>query len=136
MDDRGMLVHVEKMPQIPQRPVKVRVHSPVGYAMVLWRGDPEEADGQHHIEWSVDEDILWGHNTQSAALAEPGFWQDGDRIVLRGRLDLTEDGAAVLEMGDSQILFDLAAPPPESIDRAWVEISVEAGRVALWPYRV
>ncbi|MCW2919911.1 MAG: putative Tyrosine recombinase xerD [Actinomycetia bacterium] len=49
-----MLVRTEKMPQIPQRPVTVRVHSPVGYAMVLWRGDPEEADGRHHIEWSVD----------------------------------------------------------------------------------
>jgi hypothetical protein len=131
-----MLVRVEKMPQILQRPMTIRVHSPVGYAMVLWRGDPEEADGHHHVEWSVDEDILWGHNTQSAALAKPGFWQDGDRVVLRGRLRLFEDGAAVLQIGDSQILFDLAVPPPESIDRAWVEISVEADRVALWPSRI
>lgn len=130
-----MLVRVEKMAPIAQRPMTVRVHSPLGHAEVLWCGEPEEADGRHHVEWSVDEDIRWGDNTRSSALAEPAFWQEGDQIVLRGRLHLT-DGAAALEMGDSQVLFDLAAPPPESIDRAWVEISAGADRVALWPYRL
>lgn len=54
--------------------------------MVLRGGDLEEADGQHLIEWTVDEDILWGRNAGPAAITEPGFWPDGDRVVLRGRL--------------------------------------------------
>ena len=130
-----MLVRVEKVAHLAQRPMTARVHSPLGHAEVLWCGEPEEADGRHHVEWSVDEDVRWGENTRSSALAEPAFWQAGDQITLRGRLHLI-DGAAALEMGGSQVLFDLAAPPPESIDRAWVEISVGADRVALWPYRL
>ncbi|MGI5227679.1 hypothetical protein [Actinoallomurus sp. CA-142502] len=129
-----MLVRLAKTPH--HRPTKVRVHSSVGHAVVLWGGDPEEAEGRHNVEWSVDEDIRWGHNTQPAALAKPGFWQHGDQVVMRGRVHFTEDGAAVLEMGDSQILFNLAAPPPESIDRAWVEISAEADKITLWPFRL
>lgn len=131
-----MLVRLEAMPHVAQGPMTVRVHSPLGYAMVLWGGDLEEADGQHHVEWRVDEDILWGHNAGPAAIAKPGFWPHGDRVVLRGRLHFTEDGAAVLEMGDSQILFDLAAPPPKSIDRTWAEVSVAADTVSVWPYRI
>ncbi|GLY74205.1 hypothetical protein [Actinoallomurus iriomotensis] len=129
-----MLVRLAKTPH--HRPTKVRVRSSVGHAVVLWGGDPEEAEGRHNVEWSVDEDIRWGHNTQPAAIAKPGFWQHGDQVVMRGRVHFTEDGAAVLVMGDSQILFNLAAPPPESIDRAWVEISAEADKITLWPFRL
>jgi hypothetical protein len=135
LDDGGMLVRTEKMPQMPQRPMKVRVHAPVGVAEVLWNGDPQDADGHHLIEWTVDEDIIWGRNTQLAPLAEPGLRHEGDRVVMRGRLHLTKDGAAYLQMGDSPILFDLASPVPASADGAWVEIIVEADSVALYPYR-
>ncbi|MBD0742400.1 hypothetical protein [Streptomyces sp. CBMA152] len=130
-----MLVRVEKLPQSP-RPLKVRVHTPVGTAVASWRGDPEKADGCHHIEWSVDENLLWGHNTQLAARAEPGLWQEHDQLVLRGRLALTEDGMAILEMGDAQILFDFSAPPPECSHGTWVEIRIEADNVALWPCQI
>ncbi|MFD0568008.1 hypothetical protein ACFQ0T_00285 [Kitasatospora gansuensis] len=58
--------------------------------------------------------------------------EEAGRVVLRGRLQLTEDGAAVLEMGDSRVLFEIGSPPPP--DSAWVEISVEADRVELYPY--
>ncbi|MER7764318.1 hypothetical protein [Streptomyces sp. NPDC097619] len=136
VDDREMLVRIEKLPQIPQRPMTVRAHSPVGVAVVLWCGDPEEAAGNHLVEWTVDQDILWGRNTQPAALAAPGLWQEGDRVVMRGQLHLTEDGAAYLHVGDSSILFDLASPIPASVDRTWVEVSVEAENVALYPYRI
>ncbi|WP_051468177.1 hypothetical protein [Actinomadura oligospora] len=91
---------------------------------------------ERHVEWSVDEDILWGRNTDLAAVAEPGFWLEGDKAGLRGRLHLTEDGAAVLEMGEAQILFDVAAAPPRSVDGAWVQIRVAADCVGLWPYQV
>lgn len=135
MDDGAMLVRTEKMPQIPQQDMAVRVHTPIGSAVVLWRGDPQEADGHHLIEWTVDGDIHWGQNTHPASRSEPGIRQDGDRLVLRGRLQLTEDGAAYLQMGYWPVLFDVASPIPSSADGAWVEISVEAGSVALYPYQ-
>ncbi|MFG2752392.1 hypothetical protein [Streptomyces xanthophaeus] len=131
-----MLVSTKKMPQILQTPpMTVRVHAPVGVAVVLWCGDPQQADGSHLVEWTVDQDILWGHNTHAAALAEPGLWEEADRVVMRGRLDLTEDGAAYLQMGDSPIPFDLASPIPAGVDKTWVEISVKADKIALYPYR-
>ncbi|MER6314384.1 hypothetical protein ABT237_11520 [Streptomyces sp. NPDC001581] len=129
-----MLVRTEKMPQFPQRPMAVQVHTPIGSAVVLWRGEPEEADGHHLIEWTVNDDIHWGQNTRPASRSEPGIRQDGDRLVLRGRLQLTEDGAAYLQMGYWPVLFDVASPIPGSADGAWVEISVDAGSVALYPY--
>jgi len=135
LDDGGMLVRTEKMPQTPQRPTRVRFHTPVGVAEVLWHGDPKEADGHHLIEWTVDDDILWGQNTQPTPRTEPGLRQEGDRVVMRGRLHVTEDGAAYLQMGDSPILFDLASPIPAGADGAWVEISVEVDSVALYPYQ-
>ncbi|MGW2330297.1 hypothetical protein ACWC5C_31695 [Streptomyces sp. NPDC001700] len=133
-----MLVRVEKSPQTPQtlqQPLIVRVHSPVGTAQVLWRGDPQRASGQHHVEWSVDEDIHWGHNTQSASFTTPALWQEHDHVVLRGRLNLAEGSTAIFEMGDSHILFDLAAPLPESAHGTWLEIRVAGDSIALWPYQ-
>ncbi|MFB6613233.1 hypothetical protein ACFCV9_03245 [Streptomyces sp. NPDC056367] len=127
-----MLVRTEK---ILQTPMTVRVHAPVGVAVVLWCGDHQEADGNHLVEWTVDEDILWGHNTQAAVLAEPGLREEGDRVIMRGRLDLAEDAAAYFQMSDSLILFDLASPIPAGVDSTWVEISVKADKIALYPYR-
>ncbi|MFF1920916.1 hypothetical protein ACFVW8_10125 [Streptomyces sp. NPDC058221] len=129
-----MLVRTEQLSQASRRPMRVRVHTPVGVAETLWRGDPDEADGHHLIEWTVDDAIVWGQNTQTAPLAQPGLRQEGDRVVMRGRLHLTEDGAAHLEMGGSPILFDLASPTPACADGAWVEIGVDAGSIAVYPY--
>lgn len=131
-----MLVRTERLPRSSRQPAKVRVHAPVGVAEVLWRGDPGEADGYHLIEWSVDEDILWGHNTRPVPRAEPGLRHEGGRVVMRGRLQLTDDGAAHLQLGDSPILFDLAAPIPADADGTWVEIDVGADSVAVCPYRI
>lgn len=130
-----MFVRAEKMPQIPQRPMEVRAHTPMGSAVVLWCGDPREADGRHLVEWTIDEDLHWGQNAHSASCAEPAIRQDGDRPVLRGRLHLTEDGAARLQVGYRSILFDVAAPIPGSADGTWVEIGVGADSVALYPYQ-
>ncbi|MFD3654651.1 hypothetical protein [Streptomyces sp. NPDC058620] len=39
-------------------------------------------------------------------------------------------------MAGTQILFDLAdPPPPDTVDGTWVEVSVERGSVSLWPER-
>ncbi|MCX4818979.1 hypothetical protein OG883_03475 [Streptomyces sp. NBC_01142] len=130
-----MLVSVETMAQAPRLPLTVRVHSPVGSAVVVWCGDPAEANGRHHVEWTVNEDLQWERNTQSTALAEPGLWQDGDLIVLRGRLGLDEDCAATLELGDALILFDLVAPFPDGTAGGWVEIRVARDSVTLWPFQ-
>ncbi|MGW6878570.1 hypothetical protein ACWGHA_40330 [Streptomyces xanthophaeus] len=135
MDDEAMFVRTQSLPQTPQRPMTVRVHTAIGSAMVLWHGGPQEADGQHLVEWTVDEDIHWGQNTQPASSAEAELRQEDDRVIMRGRLHLTDDGAAYLQMGHWSVLFDLASPIPSSMDESWVEISLGTESVALHPYR-
>ncbi|WP_190160820.1 hypothetical protein [Streptomyces litmocidini] len=135
MDDEAMFVRTESLPQAPQQHMTVRVHTPIGSAVVLWRGDPREADGRHLIEWTVDADLHWGQNTRPAATTEPKLRQEGGRVIMRGRLHLTDDAAAYLQMGHWSVLFDLASPIPSSVDESWVEISVGPESVALHPYR-
>ncbi|WBP84677.1 hypothetical protein [Kitasatospora cathayae] len=127
-----MLVRTELLPLDPSGLPRVRVHTPVGSAMAVWRGGLDDATGWHHIEWTVDSDLLWGCNTRLTSLAEPGVREEAGQVVLRGRLQLTEDGTAVLELGDTQVLFDVGSPPPP--DSAWVEIGVKADQVELYPY--
>ncbi|MEV7278632.1 hypothetical protein [Streptomyces sp. NPDC093111] len=129
-----MLVQTELMPPSETEQVMVRVHTPVGSAVAVWRGEPHDAAGQHHIEWTIGEDIRWGLNIRPALLAEPGVREEAGQVVLRGRLQLAEDGAALLELGDSQVLFDVGSPPPP--DDTWVEIGIEADRVELYPYQI
>ncbi|WP_327278823.1 MULTISPECIES: hypothetical protein [unclassified Streptomyces] len=130
-----MFVRTESLPRTSQQHMAVRVHTPIGSAVVLWRGDPREADGQHLIEWTLDEDIHWGQNTQPTAAAEPELRQEGDRVIMSGRLHLIDDGAAHLQMGHWPVLFDLASPLPSGLDGSWVQVSVASDRVALYPYR-
>ncbi|MFF3359729.1 hypothetical protein ACFYWN_45900 [Streptomyces sp. NPDC002917] len=107
----------------------------MGTAVALWCGDPTDVGCEHHVEWTVDEDVAWGGNTQPVALSSPALSEDGSQVVFRGRLSLTGDGGAVLEVGDSQILFDLADPPPSvAADGTWVEVRVERASVSLYPY--
>lgn len=129
-----MLVRTESLPQTSERHMTVRVHAPIGVAVVLWHGDPQEADGHHLVEWTVDDDIAWGQNAQPASVAEPGLRQAGDQVVIRGLLQLTTDGAAHLQLGSWPVLFDLASPVPRDRDKTWVEITVGADSVGLYPY--
>ncbi|CAM5669316.1 hypothetical protein GCM10010253_48000 [Streptomyces badius] len=129
-----MLVQVEAVRWGSDGTATVRTRSGVGSAVARWRGDPTEAGCEHHVEWSVDEYVVWGGNTRPAADPSPMVGEDGDRITFRGRLSLTGDGGAVLEVADAQILFDLADPPPPmTVKETWVEISVERNRVSLFP---
>ncbi len=130
-----MFVRTESLTRPSQQHMTIRVHTPIGSAMVLWRGDPREADGQHLIEWTVDEDLHWGQNTHPASCAEPELRQQGDLVVMSGRLHLTDDGAAYLQMGNWPVLLDLASPIPSSLDGSWVQISVGSKNVALRPYQ-
>ncbi|MFJ9953254.1 hypothetical protein [Kitasatospora sp. NPDC091207] len=129
-----MLVRTELLPLGPSGLPRVRVHTPFGSAVVAWRGDLDNAVGRHHIEWTVDTEIRWGRNTRSATLAGPGVREEAGLVILRGLLRLAEVGAACLEMGDSRVLFEVGSPPPP--DNAWVEISVDADKVDLYPYQL
>ncbi|GAA1928514.1 hypothetical protein [Streptantibioticus ferralitis] len=130
-----MLVHIEKLAGIPQLPHPVRVQTPYGSGVVRWRGDPGDPEGWYHVEWTVDEDIVWGGNTQWAATAGSAIGQEDSRVVLRGRLTFVDTGG-VLKLGESQILFDVAEPPPGDVDGTWVEIRCDGQKVTLWPYRI
>ncbi|MET9588695.1 hypothetical protein ABZY10_37555 [Streptomyces sp. NPDC006539] len=130
-----MLVQVEAVRQVLGGPATVRVRSGVGAAVALWCGDPTDVGCEHHVEWTVDEDVAWGGNTWPAALSSPTLGEDGGQIVFRGRLNLTGDGGAVLEVADTRILFDLADPPPPvAFTGTWVEVRVARNSVSLWPY--
>ncbi|MFD8019687.1 hypothetical protein ACFV6G_04585 [Streptomyces lavendulae] len=129
-----MLVEVEEVQPTQSGPMAVRVHSALGTVVVLWRGAPEAVGREHHVEWTVDEDIAWTVNAWPSAFGVSELREDGDSIVLRGRLSLCEDGGAVLDVGGAPVLFDLAdPPPPEGVDGSWVEVRAARGRVTVWP---
>ncbi|MFF1801932.1 hypothetical protein [Streptomyces virginiae] len=137
VDDGRVLVTVEEVRQGPSTPTTVRVRSAVGTAVVLWQGALGAVGEEHHVEWTVDEDIVWGTNAGPASSAGPTLSQDGDRIVFRGRLNLTEDGAAFLDLGGTSVLFDVAGPAlPDDADGSWIEVRVGQGDVSVCPYRL
>ncbi|MER6095938.1 hypothetical protein ABT154_08730 [Streptomyces sp. NPDC001728] len=137
VDDEAMFVRTEALPQSSlHQHMTVQVHTPIGSAVVLWHGDPPEADGRHHVEWTVGEDIHWGRNAQPALSNEPEVRQEGDRVIVCGLLHLYDDGVACLQMGHWTVLFDVASPVPDSMDESWVEISVGSENIALCPYQV
>jgi hypothetical protein len=113
----------------------VRVHTPIGSAVAIWHGDPREANGQHLIEWTVDEDLHWGQNIEPATAATPELRQDGDRVIMSGRFQMKIDGAAYLQMGHWTVLLDLASPIPSTLHDSWVQVSVRSESVALHPYQ-
>ncbi|WP_433892227.1 hypothetical protein [Streptomyces sp. CA-111067] len=132
-----MLVTVEAVQEGVSTPASVRVHSKVGTAVALWMGPVEATSHEHHVEWTVDEDIAWTKNAGPATSATSALWEAGDRIVFRGRLTLTEDGAAILELGGTLILLDLAdPPPPDDADGSWIEFHAARDNVSVYPYQL
>lgn len=130
-----MFVRTQSLPQTSQRAMTVRVHTPIGSVVVLWGGAPQETDGQHLAEWTVDDDVHWGQNTRPASSVEAELRQEGDRVIMRGLLHLTEDGAGHLQLGPWSVLFDLATPIPRGLDESWVAINVRSESVTLHPYQ-
>ncbi|MFE7752665.1 hypothetical protein [Streptomyces sp. NPDC057428] len=129
-----MLVQVEAVGQVADGPATVRVRAEVGVAAAFWCGDPTGPDREHRVEWTVEEDVVWGGNTRPTTSFSPAVGEEeGCRIVFRGRLGLTGDVGAVLEVAGSQILFDLAdPPPPDAVDGTWVEVRVERSSVSVY----
>lgn len=56
--------------------------------------------------------MSWERNAKPAAGYGPGMRLDGNRVVLRARLNLTAGPAALLDLAGSPALLDLAHPLP------------------------
>ncbi|MGW2987564.1 hypothetical protein [Streptomyces goshikiensis] len=131
-----MLIELEKVAKFPRSPWLAQLRTPFGGIMVRWCGDQTAEPGEYHVEWTVDADIVWGRNAKPAAGFGPGVRTGGHCVVLRGRLNPTEDGAAVLDLDGTLILLDVADPLPEGVAGTWVELFVEREKISLYPYEL
>ncbi|MFI9809453.1 hypothetical protein ACIHEJ_34765 [Streptomyces sp. NPDC052301] len=131
-----MLVELEKVAKFPWSPWLAQIRTPFGRTAVRWCGDQNAEPGEYHVEWTVDEDIVWGRNAKPAAESGPGVRAGGHCVVLRGRLNPTEDGSAVLDLDGSLILLNLDTLLPADVAEAWVELFIERYRISLYPYEI
>ncbi|MFC8263878.1 hypothetical protein ACFUNF_41350 [Streptomyces sp. NPDC057291] len=129
-----MLIELVKVAKFPGSPWLADVRTSFGHTAVRWCGDRAAEPGEYHVEWTIDEDIVWGQNAKLAVGIGPGLRTGGHCVVLRGLLSLTEDGAVVLDLDGANILLDLADPLPEDIAGTWVELFVDREKVSLYPY--
>ncbi|MFG2532984.1 hypothetical protein [Streptomyces sp. NPDC048516] len=128
-----MLIELVKAAKVPGTPWLAEVRTPFGHTAVRWCGDRGAEPGEYHVEWTIDEDIAWGRNAKPAAGSGPGLRTGGHCVVLRGRLSLTEDGAALLDLDGTTLLLGLADPLPEGVGGTWVELFIEREKIALYP---
>lgn len=75
-----------------------------------------------------------GTNAKPASEAAAGLRQRGHCVIVRGRLDITVDGAAVLDLAGSAILLDLAVPVSTEVASTWIELFIQRENIALYPY--
>lgn len=129
-----MLVELVKVAKFPWSPWLAQIRTPYGHTAVRWRGERTAEPGAYHVEWTVDEDLTWGRNATPAATHSPGIRAGGHGVVLRGRLNVEEDGTGVLDLGGALILLDLTDPVPEDVPGTWIELCVERERISLYPY--
>jgi hypothetical protein len=86
------------------------------------------------VEWTIDEPVVWGRNMRPADETAPAVEQGGHCVIVRGRLDVTADAAAVLDLAGDQILLDTAGPIPSEAAGAWVNLYLQRENVAFYPY--
>jgi hypothetical protein len=115
--------------------VLAQIRTAFGRTAARWCGDHAAAPGEYDVEWTLEETVTWGRNARPASGTGPGVRPGGHCVVLRGRLSLTEDGAAVLRLDDADIPLDVAGPLPADVDGTWVELFVEREKIALRPVR-
>ncbi|MFI7548054.1 hypothetical protein, partial [Actinoplanes sp. NPDC049599] len=72
-----MLVEVEKTAEFPWSPLLVQVRTSFGHTAVRWCGAPDIPSGRYHVEWTIDEEIVWGQNARPADEASSGLEQGG-----------------------------------------------------------
>ena len=135
-EDTYVLVELEKTAQFPSSPLLAQIRTAFGHAAVRWYGAPDIVPGQYHVEWAIDEDIVWGHNARPAKQASSGLETGGHCVIVRGRLTLTADGAAVLELGGDQILLETVGPFPSTTDGTWVNLYLQRDNISLYPYEL
>lgn len=122
-----MLVEVEKTVELPWSPLLAQIRTSFGHTAVRWCGEPNITSGQYHVEWTIDEEIAWGHNARPTSETSPALEHGGHCVIVRGRLTLTTDGAAVLDLDGGQILLDVVGHIPAVADGSWVN---------LYPYKL
>ncbi len=136
LHDRAVLIELVRVAKFPGSAWLADVRTSFGHTAVRWCGDRAAESGEYHVEWTIDEDIVWGQNAKPAVGIGPGLRTGGHCVVLRGRLSLTEDGAAVMDLDGTNILLDLADPLPEDVGDTWVELFIEREKVSLYPYEL
>ncbi|WP_395358268.1 hypothetical protein ACHGLA_01045 [Streptomyces sp. YH02] len=129
-----MLIELLNLTERPGSLWLAEVRASFGHATVRWYGDRGAEPGEYHVEWTIDEDIIWGQNAIPTGGIGPGLRTRGLGAVLRGQLSLTEDGAALLDFDGTSILLDLADPLPEDVAGAWIELCIPREKVGLYPY--
>ncbi|MET9503633.1 hypothetical protein ABZY42_18225 [Streptomyces sp. NPDC006622] len=131
-----MLIELVKVARFPGTPWLAHVRTSFGHTAVRWCGDRAAEPGEYHVEWTIDEHIVRGRNAEPAAGIGPGLRTGGHCVVLRGRLSLTEGGAALLDLDGTTILLDLPDQLPERVAGTWVELFIEREKIALYPYEL
>ncbi|MFJ9244794.1 hypothetical protein [Streptomyces sp. NPDC101776] len=131
-----MLIELVKVARFPGTSWPADVRTSVGHTAVRWCGDLAAEPGEYHVRWTIDEDIVWGRNAKPAVRIGPGVRTGGHCVVLQGRLSLTEDGAALLDLDGTTVLLDFADPMPEGVAGTWVELFIEREKIALHPYEL
>ncbi|MEU1474441.1 hypothetical protein [Streptomyces sp. NPDC005760] len=129
-----MLIELVRVAKFANRPWLADVRTSFGHGAARWCGDHSAEPGEYRVEWTIDENIVWGWNAKPATRTGPGLRTGGHCLVLRGQLILTEDGAAALDWDGTTILLDLSAPLPEGVTGTWVELFIEREKIALYPY--
>ncbi|MFE2626406.1 hypothetical protein ACFYZU_28680 [Streptomyces sp. NPDC001651] len=129
-----MLIDMVKLATFPGRPWLAAVRTSFGHAAVRWRGKRAAEPGEYHVEWTIDEDITWGHNAKPAIETGPGLRTGGHCVVLRGQLSPIEDGAALLDFAGTKVLQDLTDPLPEDVADTWGELFIDSDKVSVYPY--
>ncbi|MFD7694641.1 hypothetical protein [Streptomyces sp. NPDC059805] len=122
-----MLIELVKLAKFPGRPWLAAARTSFGHAAVRWRGSRAAEPGEYHVEWAIDEDIIWGHNAKPAIESGPGLRTGGHCVVL-------QDRAALLDFAGTKVLPDLADPLPEDVADTWVELFIDSDKVSVYPY--
>jgi hypothetical protein len=135
--DPRVLVEIEKIRRFAWSPFPVvQIKTRVGRTAVPWCGAADAPVGQYHVEWTIDTEISWGLNVQSAAEPGPAILAGGHCVIFRGRLQLTPDGAGVLDLDGSMVLLDFAEPAPPEADGTWVQLHIGHEKIRLHPYQL
>ena len=131
-----VLVEVEKTAEFLRSPLLAQIRTSFGHTAVRWCGAPNITSGQYHVEWTIDEEIAWGLNSRPASETSPALEQGGHCVIVRGRLTLTTDGAAVLDLDGDQILLDVVGHIPAAADGSWMNFYLHREDIALYPYQL